>query len=198
MVLLIIKYFIVIWFISVGHLYSSISSHTRSHTTATLYVKHHIPHLTPGLIYMQVRQTVPWEVCIIWDVLQSGWSLLCEGGFRGELWSTLQPKSRSLWAIRVEPSWPVTQGCHSGLACQGADLKFIYMFLLRDGVFLLKPLSYYFPLPFTTPAYLNFNWESPPMSNRKLPRVCVRAGIFDPSVSSPTSNLAPSLYLHLP
>lgn len=40
------------WFISIGHLYSSVTSHT----TTTLYIKHHVPHLTPGLISRQDRQ----------------------------------------------------------------------------------------------------------------------------------------------
>lgn len=61
-----------VWLISTGHLHSGTTSHIRSHSTATRYVKDHTPRLAPGLISTQARQTDPWEVCIIRNALQSG------------------------------------------------------------------------------------------------------------------------------
>lgn len=135
--------------ISIGHLYSSITSHIRSHVTASPH-KTSWPASSIRTNFHVDQADSSWKIFIIWDALQptqNFWletpTWLCKGGFKQKLCFALQMRFTSSWAVREESSWPVMQRCYSSLGSQGADSKFICLWLFRNGVNFLKPASYF-------------------------------------------------------
>lgn len=126
------------WFISIGHLYSSITSHT----TTTLYIKHHVPRLTPGLTSRQDRQflgrSTLFVMCFSLDEISSQkpehdcvWMDL-DKSFA----LVLQPRITHSWTIREDPPGQPEKGatrmcCVKGLipnpfACCNLGMGEIY------------------------------------------------------------------------